>query len=211
MDNLLSSNSWIGAIGFALVMTVGVTAFLLIKKYREDVVPKKRADSNKRELGMKKIKRILGAYVRRSDGRVIYDIEVGSRKTKGSADAILIGYFGVLVLVNCALTGELYATDKDEKLTQIIKKERRQYENPVIRAKTAEKAVAELLREKKVYKVQVESAAVFTARKASPNVPASSLAIYRLKSLKKALKSEKFLEDKGVDADAAAEAILSWR
>jgi len=199
-----------GLIAFALVVGIVGFAFFMIKKYRDEVAPKKQVARNNHDRGMKAVKKVLGAYIRRSDGRVIYDIEVGSKRTKGSADAILIGYFGVLVLVCCALSGELFANDKDERLTQIVKQERRQYDNPVLQATTAAKAVAELLREKKVYKVPVESAVIFTNKKASPNVPAS-LKSYRLKALRKALKSDRFLEDKGVDTDAAAEAILSWR
>jgi len=213
MGNLslsLSTQNWWIFLGLALAVGAFGFAFYFIKKYRDEIAPKKRVTRNDHDSSVKALKKILGSYVRRNDGRVIYSIEVGSKKTQGSADAILIGYFGVLVLVGCALSGELYANDKDEKLTQIVKQERRQHENPVIQSITAGKAVAELLREKKVYKIQVESAVVFTNKKATPNVPAS-LKSYRPKTLRKALKSDRFLEDKGVDTDAAAEAILSWR
>lgn len=202
--------SWRLTLGFVIVLGVGGLGFYLIKRYREGAALTKRADRNNYGRSMKIIRDILASYIKRSDGRVIYSIEVGSSKTKGSADALLIGYFGILVLVGCDYSGELYVGEADSYMTQVVGKERRRHENPVLTAKTAEKAVAELLREKKVYKVPVESAVVFTGKKVSANV-SGSVKGYSPGALRKALKSEKFLEDKGVDTDAAAEAILSWR
>ncbi len=203
-------SSWQTTLFFVLLLGGGALAFIFIKKYREEIAPKKRLEKNDHDHSISVLKKILGSYVKKHDGRVIYSIEVGSKKTKGSADAILIGYFGVLVLVGCDLSGDLYATDKEEHLTQVVKTERKQHDNPILQAKTAEKAVSELLREKKVYRVPVESAVVFTGSKVNVNVPGSH-GSFSPKTLEKALSSKQYLEDKGVNTDAVAEAILSWR
>ncbi len=191
----------------AVAVVVGVVFFW--RKYREEILPKRRLEKNDHDRSMRKLKKILGPYIRKNDGRVIYSAEIGSKKTQGTADAVLIGYFGALVLVCCDLSGELYADDKSDKLTQIVKSERRQHDNPVLKARRVGTATTELLREKKVYKVPVESGVFFTG-KATVNVP-GSLNAFTPKKLRKALDSSKYLEDKGVDIDAAAEAILSWR
>lgn len=188
----------------------GGLLYLLFRKNRQGKSKKQPIEGLDNERSVRIMKKILSAYIKRSDGRVIYSAEVAGKKTSGSADAILVGYFGILVLVGCDLRGELYANDKDEYLTQIYKKERARYESPVIRVLNAQKAVNELLRQKKVYRVSVESAVVFTGKKAVPNVP-GSLNSYNPKTLKKALRSGRFLDDKGVDTDAAAEALLGWR
>lgn len=189
------------------LVVVGVVFF--VRKYRDDIAPKRKLEKNDHDKSLRELKKILSPYIRKNDGRVIYSVQVGSKKTQGAADAILIGYFGALVLVCCDLSGELYADDSSDKLTQIVKNERRQHDNPILQAQQAEKAITELLREKKVYKVAVESGVLFTG-KATVNVP-RSLNAYTPKKLKKALSTSKYLEDKGVDTDAAAEAILSWR
>lgn len=194
-----------------VVVLLGVGGYMLIKRYAEEIAPKKKVQADNRERSVKAIKRILSGYVRRNDGRVIYSMDVASSKTSGSADAILIGYFGALVLVGCDFEGDLYIDSADvEKMTQIVKKERAQHDNPALAAKTAAKAVNEMLREKKVYRVPVENGVVFTNARATANVP-GSVPTYTPKKLKKALRANRFLEDKGVDPDKVAEALLSWR
>lgn|GEM_PF-2651372 len=188
----------------ALVIVIG---YFSIKRYREVVLPKKRLENNNYDRSIKSVKRIVEAYVRRNDGRLIYAIEIGSNRTKGSADIILIGYFGVLVLVTCDLAGEIYANEKDAKLTQIVGDQRRSHENPILKVNTATKAVAELLREKRVYKVPVEGRVVFTGKKANINVP-RSLNVSTLKELTALLKTNKYLDDKKVDVDKATNALL---
>lgn len=208
---LLSNREpWQTTLIFAAVIITAFLVYMLVKKYKEGGSHKNHAGKNDHDRSIKILKRILGAYIKRSDGRVIYSAEVKGKKTSGSADAILIGYFGVLVLIGCDLSGELYANEKDENLTQIIKKERKQHENPVIMALSAQKAVTELLREKKIYRVTVESAVIFTGKKSIPNI-SGPIKHYTGKTLGKALKSEKFLEDKGVNTDITAEALLGWR
>lgn len=192
---------------FALAALAIVILYIAIKHYVENVIPKKRLNSNNPDKSIRVVKRITEQYVRRNDGRAIYSVEVGSSKTKGSADIILVGYFGVLVIVTCDLSGSIYANDKDEMLTQLSGGERRSHENPFINVKNAAKAVSELLREKRVFRVPVEAAVVFTGKKASVNVP-RSLDGFTPKELTKILKTDRFLDDKKVDIDMTVNAIL---
>ena len=200
-------SEWGRIIAFVAVALVFALSYIFIKKYREEVAPKKQLEKDNRDKSIKVIQKALNKYIRRNDGRVIYMTEVGGKKTKGSADAVLIGYFGVLVLIGCGLSGSLYANEKDKYLTQIIKGEKRIHENPVLKAQAAAKAVIELLKEKKIYKVPVDSGVVFSARKVEANVP-RSLNGFTAKEFSKALHSKRFLEDKGVNTDAVAEIIL---
>jgi len=197
----------ISTIVLIVVALAIVIIFMAVKRYKENVVPKRKLESNNYDRSIKIVKKIVERYVRRNDGRTIYSIEVGSNKTKGSVDVILIGYFGVLVIVTNDLRGDLYANDRDLTLTQIVKTERRSHENPIIKSKTAAKAVIELLREKRVFKVPVESCVVFTGKKAGINVP-GTLGGYSTKEFAAVLKTSKFLDDKNVDVDLTANVIL---
>ena len=211
--DFLSTNSrdlwmWIGIAG---LIVVGCLGYFFINNYNENVAPKKKIALDSYEHMMKTLKNTLSGYVRRYEGRVIYSIELASSKKNGSADAILIGWFGVLVLIGCDLMGELYVDDgKTPQITQIVKTERTKRDNPFVKATVAERVVNEMLREKKIYRVQVESAVVFTRSGARLNIP-PSLPYYTQKTLNKIMKSNKYIEDKGVDADQVAEAILNWR
>jgi len=205
LETIISENK--SAIVFILAALIIILGYIIIKRYRDEVAPKKRLESNDYDKSIKIVKRITEKYVRRNDGRAIYSIEVGSNKTKGSADIILVGYFGVLVIITCALSGDLFVNDKDSTLTQIVKNERRSHPNPIIKAKTAEKAVSELLREKRVFKVPTEFCVVFTGKKVNANVP-RSLNGYTPKELSNALATDRFLDDKKVDVDTVTNAIL---
>lgn len=198
---------YITVIVFIAVAVVFILGYIIIKRYVDVVLPKKRLESNNKDKSIKIVKKIIEKYIRRNDGRAIYSIEVGSNKTKGSADAILVGYFGVLVITTCPLSGTLYANDKDTSLTQIVKEERRSHDNPILKSQIAGKAVTELLREKRVFKVPVEAAVVFTGNKASVNVP-RSLGAYTIEELSKVLKTKHFLEDKNVNVDSVVQALL---
>lgn len=207
---LESQDIWMWVI-IAGILIVGILGYLLIKHYTEKIAPKRKIKRNSQEHSIRVLKKVLSGYVRKYEGRVIYSIDLASSKTSGSADAILIGWFGALVLVGCDYSGDLYVDDaKAASMTQIVKTEREKHDNPFLQASKAAKAVNEMLREKKVYRVPVESAVVFTGSGAKPNIP-PSIPHFTPKQLKKALSGGRFIEDKGVDADKVAEAILSWR
>jgi len=205
LKSIISEN--IGTLIFIGAALVIVFLYFFIKRYFDVVAPKKRLESNDSEMSLKTVKRILEKYVKRNDGRAIYDIEVGSNRTKGSADAVLIGYFGVLVVITCALSGDLFVNDKDPNLIQKIKEDRRIHENPILKAQQAIKAVTELLREKRVFRVPVEYCVVFTASKTNVNVP-RSLNGYTAKEFSEVLRTDRFLNDNKVDVDATTNAIL---
>lgn len=124
-------------------------------------------------------------------------------------DFILVGVFGLLCVKCVGLGGEIYGNPDDENWLQVQKGERKSIPNPMRAAEADARVVRDALFTAKLKNVPVETAVVFTNKKAALALPRST-GHYVLKEFKGLLGKSSLLADKGVDIAKAAEAVRAY-
>ena len=176
------------------------------KKESQDSKPqaKKQTNSNRNDF-MDLISR-LATYARRNHFRLIIPGTLSYNGTVAVLTALIITR-SMVVGINCfGFGGRVTANDGDEDWEQIMNGVRTTFPSPVKKNRDQEIIVRQVLEEIGFANMEVEIIGVFT----SPSVWLSNIAgtnCYTKDNALKYLKSDRFLNDKGLDPKKLEEAI----
>ena len=195
-------------IAVLILTAIGIGTYFFMKKYHSDIRPKKLSEKESDEKAKEALKTEFTSYIRRNGGKALYD---WNPKSDGCyPNGILIGHFGVFVSVGCDLSGELYTDDKSPTITKIVLDDKDFYPNPFQELRNTERDIIDILRNNKIYRTSVFAAVFFSNKNAKINIPRSNHYLTP-KTLKKELRKDQFIEDKGVDIDIVFEALSNGR
>lgn len=196
MENLVMILSTVVA-----VVVIIVLAYILYRKNS----PKKQKMAG-RENGTNKGVAALKGFARSHDFRFIEPAVLGRGDATAHIDALVIGYFGIIGIKAYGYNGEVYGGANEKEWAQIVEGNRTTFANPITEAAADVRVVRDALLAAKIRQLPVEVLCVFTDASAQLAIPRNT-GHYTLKEFKSYLKKEKFLEDKGIDLDAAEAAI----
>ncbi|NLL91277.1 MAG: hypothetical protein GX222_02510 [Ruminococcaceae bacterium] len=195
-------------IAVLIITAIGIGTYFFMKKYQTDIRPKKLAEKESDKKAQEALKTEFNSYIRRNEGKALYD---WSTKSDGYyPNGILIGNFGVFASVGCDLSGELYTDEKSPTITKIVLDDKDTYPNPFQELRNIERGIIDILRNNKIYRTPVFTAVFFSNKNAKINIPRSSYYLTP-KTLRKELRKDQFVEDKGVDIDVVFEALSNGR
>lgn len=131
--------------------------------------------------------------------------ERGGRVTR--LDAVVVGYFGVLGIQALGYNGEIYGTADEARWLQVAADgTRTHFPNPVDETAEAVRVLRDALMEGKQRKVPVEVLCVFCGSKVQLALP-RAVEYYTIKTLKKQLRKEKYLDDTGLELEQVEQAL----
>ncbi len=184
---------------------LAVIAILVLLKVLYQQKLKKTGKDGERMVAKK-----LKSFARIRSYKVINDLYLPLYDKTTQVDHVLIGFFGLLVVETKASGGDIYGDLKERTWLHTMGSKRHQMYNPLMQNQAHIDCIRHLLGKEKIYNVGIESAIVFTNKKANVYVP-NNQPIYTFKAFKKLLKKPRFVEDKNFDVDAAYNALMKYR
>lgn len=168
---------------------------------------------NATKKGSKKLVSALRSFAGIRSFKVINDLKLPLKDDSFVVvDHILIGFFGMMVLKRYDFGGTVYGDIKDKEWVSVTTKDnidkKIRFKNPVTENQEACEAIRKVFQKENIYKVDIESYAVFTNPKAElslqPNIPAMTL-----KNFKKLLSHSKYSDNGPVDVKKVYDALIN--
>lgn len=191
-------------ISIVAIIIVVVLFFALVLKRN----PFARTAKNKgREYAKNKVLAPLAAFARSNRFAYIAPATIIRNGNTANLDGIVVGYFGILAVISLGYSGSVYGTPGDDNWVQVSENESRHpFENPINEASAAVRVIRDALFSEKIKKTPVEVVYVFSHPKVQLALP-RTITPLKIKTFKKLLKKEKYMEDCGLDIDKTKEAI----
>lgn len=217
----ITSNSWLSIITVS-AFSIGIillTYFFVTKKTNDKpgAEPKKRGrapkagEIDRSERRLAGVKKALSGYAARGENKAAWGLELKDPKSKQGAsvyiDAVLIGYYGVTIVIGCDLVGDVYLNDSDDEISCVISGQKMRLPNPCKTAKLAARVMRDVLRKNNVYRVPVNDVVIVTNKRAKVIAP-RSLEYYTPDTMKKALRAAPYTQDNDVDVAAVYAAVV---
>ena len=191
---------------------IGIGMILAVWAYRRS-----RSLEKKSEVTRKGISRALRSMAPLREWKVLDGVTLADKKGEVTADHLVIGPFGVLVLTDIHRPGGHYGELKDEEWVLSTGGEdkpetmRARVENPVRRGERFVAAFRALLTAAEIYNVPVELLCPITQKKAEVYVTGASALTVDCGRLRETLSREKFQKDNGVDVGRIAALVEEKR
>ena len=200
--------SWIDVLILtAVIAVIAIAYYFLVMRDKSGDTRKSRNMSGNAAaagpLGVAKRYAMLQQY------RLLAPAQLAKDGRFADFDFILVGAFGLLCVRCIGLGGEIYGGADDENWLQVTAAERLPFANPIKKAAQDTRLVRDALFTAKLKSVPVESAVVFTNKKATLALPRTT-GHYTAKDFSSLLNKDRFLADKGVDMDKAADAVRAY-
>ena len=142
--------------------------------------------------------------------QVLTDLPLTNGKKTSTADGILVGYFGLMVVSAVQDIGEYYGDLDSEKWIRYWKERKYFLENTYARNHETAMIIRDLLSREKIYRVPVDEFVVFTGKKSKVLVCIKNGGeLIPYSSFKSLLGRSKYEEDKGYNVEQIAEILRS--
>jgi hypothetical protein len=194
-------------------LVVGIIALILVVVLFFGFVLKrnpftKTAKNKGRTYAKKLVTKPLAAFAKSNRFAFIAPFNVKRGDYAANLEGVVVGYFGILAVINLGYSGTVYGAASDDKWKQVAENGKGTFfENPINEASTAVRAIRDVLFAAKIKKVPVEVVYVFSHPKVQLALP-RSIAPLKIKTYKKLLKKEKYMDDCGLDIEKV-KAVLS--
>lgn len=176
-------------------------------------IKKKKVEKNRLKIGKageKLVSKKLRKYSLLRGYKVIDDIYLPIYDKTTQIDHILVGTFGILVVETKNLTGQVYGNGFDENWSQFIGDKKHKFYNPIKQNQGHINAIRSIFQKENIYKVNIESAVVFPAKKIELYTQ-KELPVYHLKQLMKMLRTEKYETNNSVDIERICNVLNHYK
>jgi len=168
---------------------------------------------NATKKGSKKLASILRRFAGIRSFKVINDLKLPLKDNEYvNIDHILIGFFGMIVLKRYDFKGNVYGDIRDKEWISVTTKDnidkKIRFKNPITENQEASEAIRKVFQKENIYKVEIESYAVFTNPKVQLGTQAN-LPVMTLKSFKKLLSYSKYSDNGPVDVKKVYDALMN--
>lgn len=161
----------------------------------------------------KTTKRTLKRYALTRNFKVLTDVVIRHDDQLIDVEAVLVGFFGVLLVQTCGARGEYYGKIEDENWVFVLddKKDldiREPMKNPLFLQRKAIQGLRQEFANRRIYNVDIDQAVVIgnSSRKTAVFVTQEDL-LFTRKEFKAYLKRVKFDKDLGINVEDVSRAI----
>ena len=188
----------------SILIVVFTVIYFLFKRFQ------KNKANRIGQKGEKTVSKVLKQIARKNHWKLINDLYLPLYDKTTQIDHLLIGPFGVAVIETKALAGEIYGNANDQDWVQIIGEEKRRFYNPLLQNKAHIDCVQHILKKEKIYRVNIDSLVVFSAKRVQLAIP-SGMPVISWDLLKKYFKKSRYQKDNEINPDAVFSALLKHK
>lgn len=204
----MTINAIINLVGVILIIAIAAGVFYFLSKSQaDDSAP--AAKHAKEDSGVDQTLRGLSRYAASHGFQILKPAKITSGERTAELDAVIVTYCGVIGVRCLGYNGEIFSNSGESEWLWVTAEGRRRIADPIAQCAADARVLRDLLiREPKLKNVPVECLAVFTDKDVRLSVP-KSMPVLRRKELMAQLEQNRYLEDKGIDANRITDLFRS--